>query len=290
MSSNDAPTDAYLELLKGCLTGSIYDESSWRIEDGFRSGRSGLWYQLRRSFFRWMRSRGLLMVRAVPFDSARREEGRDWPLFGYSMIGRKRIDNLEQVLRSVVTDGIPGDIVETGVWRGGAMIFAKAVLRQLGETNRTIWLADSFQGLPKPTHAADKVHKSHDLADCDFLKVSIDQVQANFERFGLLDERVKFLKGWFCDTLPTAPIDRIAVLRFDGDLYESTRDVLTTLYRKVVPGGYVIIDDYSWSGCREAVQEFRQQHQIDAELKMIDFTGAYWRVPYAASSSQRRAA
>ncbi len=281
MVDMEVPTrDEYLELFKKCLTASIYDESAWKIVDGYRSGRAGLWYRLRLSFYRMLARRGYKVVQTRPFDAAKRHEGADWPLFGYSMVGTQRLDNLEACLRTVLTEGIPGDLLETGVWRGGACMFMKAVLNRFGDTTRNVWLADSFQGLPKPKAAADKEKRGYDLAGCDFLMVSQETVQANFERFGLLDERVRFLKGWFCDTLPTAPITQLALLRLDGDLYDSTRDALNAMYHRVSPGGYVIVDDYgSWKGCRVAVDEFRRDHGIDAEIREIDFTGVYWRVP-----------
>lgn len=290
MADKDVPErDAYLELLKGCLTASVYDESAWKLCDGFRAGREGVLYQLRRMMFRWLARRGYALVQVRPFDAAKRETGADWPLFGYSMVGLKRLNNLETCLRTIIADRVPGDILETGVWRGGACIFMKAVLDRFGEMSRTVWLADSFQGLPKPTATADKEAKNHDFADCDFLKVSVEQVQANFERFNLLDDRVRFLKGWFCDTLPKAPIQQLALLRLDGDLYESTNDALYAMYHRVVPGGFIVVDDYgTWSGCRQAIDEFRAKHRIDAEITTIDHTGVCWRVPPA--QRQRAAA
>ena len=283
-----AAHDDYLDLLKKCLTAALYDESAWRIEDGYRSGRSGLFYRLRLSFYRMLARRGYRVVKALPFDAARRHDGADWPMFGYSMVGTKRLDNLERCLRSILADQVPGDLLETGVWRGGACIFMKAMLNRFGDKSRTVWLADSFQGLPKPTAAADQ-EKRYDLADCDFMKVSQEQVQANFERFGLLDDRVRFLKGWFCDTLPTAPIKQLALLRLDGDLYDSTRDALKAMYYRVAPGGFIVVDDYgSWNGCRVAVDEFRKQFGIESPMNKIDFTGVYWRV--AAHEAHRAAA
>ena len=281
MADTDVPTrDEYLELFKKCLSASLYDESAWRVVDGYRSGRSGLLYRLRLAFYRMLAKRGYKLVQTRPFDAAKRDEGADWPMFGYSMIGTKRLDNLEVCLRTVLSEGIPGDLLETGVWRGGACMFMKAMLNRFGDTTRNVWLADSFQGLPKPKAAPDNEKRGYDLAGCDFMMVSQETVQANFERFGLLDERVRFLKGWFCDTLPTAPIQQLALLRLDGDLYDSTRDALNAMYHRVSPGGFVIVDDYgSWNGCRVAVDEFRQEHGIEAEITGIDFTGVYWRVP-----------
>ena len=171
--------------------------------------------------------------------------------------------------------GVPGDLIETGVWRGGMTIFMAALLKLEGETDRKVWVADSFEGLPVPASKTD----GDDLSDVDHLKVSLEQVKANFARFDLLSDQVRFLKGWFCDTLPTAPIESIAVLRLDGDLYSSTMDALHNLYHKVSLGGYVIVDDYAgWDSCKAAVTDFLKEHDLDPEIKMIDWTGAYWKV------------
>ena len=106
----------------------------------------------------------------------------------------------------------------------------------------------------------------------------MEEVQENFRRYSLLDDQVRFLKGWFCDTLPKAPIGQLAVLRLDGDLYESTMDGLNALYSKVSPGGFVIVDDYGdFAPCRNAVNEFRQLHGINEPIEKIDWTGVFWR-------------
>jgi O-methyltransferase len=109
------------------------------------------------------------------------------------------------------------------------------------------------------------------------LAVSRDQVEDNFRRYGLLDGRVKFLAGWFKDTLPTAPISRLAVLRLDGDLYESTAQTLNALYDKLSPGGYVIVDDYQLAPCVSAIHDFRKARGIDDEIHDIDGMGVFWR-------------
>jgi O-methyltransferase len=278
-ASHEPARDDYLELLKKCLSAILYEESGWKVLGG-GSSKKGVRRAWKRRFYERLARRGIQVVETKPLDVERRLGGEDWPMFGYTMVGHKRLDNLEMALRAVHRDNVPGDVVETGVWRGGASIFMKAVLHRLGDRDRTVWLADSFEGLPKPTDPADIASKSADLSEVTQLKVSLEQVQANFRRFDLLDERVKFLKGWFADTLPTAPIGRISVLRLDGDLYESTRDAVTALGHKVSPGGFVIVDDYvSWPGCRQASTEYRAAHGITAEIVQIDNHGVYWRVP-----------
>jgi len=194
------------------------------------------------------------------------------------MIGLKRLDNLQYCVLDVLSHHVEGDLVETGVWRGGAAIFMRAILKAYGIKDRRVWAADSFQGLPHPDverypQDAGDPHHGYDL-----LAVSLEEVRENFRRYGLLDDQVRFLQGWFRDTLPAAPIGRIAVLRLDGDMYESTWDALTTLHPKVSIGGYVIIDDYkAVPGCRQAVDEYRRRQGIADEITEIDWAGVFWR-------------
>ncbi|MGH9845761.1 MAG: TylF/MycF family methyltransferase [Blastocatellia bacterium] len=211
----------------------------------------------------------------------RRNDGRDWPADGYTMIGLKRMENLRMCVERVLQDCVPGDLVETGVWRGGATIFMRAILKAYGDMERRVWVADSFAGLPTP----DAERYPADAGDTHYqfsaqLAVTLDQVKANFARFDLLDEQVRFLPGWFRDTLPTAPIEKIAVLRLDGDMYESTMDGLVHLYPKLSPGGYLIVDDYGYAeSCRQAVTDYRRLCGIRDEIIEIDWTGVYWRRP-----------
>ena len=154
----------------------------------------------------------------------------------------------------------------------------RAVLAAYDVTDRNVWVADSFQGLPKPDVATYPADAGLDLWTADQLSVSADEVRANFAKYGLLDDQVRFLEGWFKDTLPSAPIDRIAVLRLDGDLYESTIQALEPLYPKVSEGGYVIVDDYNdIPACKAAVDDYRAAHGIESPLGEIDWTGIYWQ-------------
>ena len=132
----------------------------------------------------------------------RRETGGDWPLNGTTMVGMRRLDHLQRCVEAVVRDEVEGDLIETGVWRGGASILTRGTLRVLGAEEREVWVADSFEGLPEsrpeqfPADAGDRHHSY------DFLAVSEAEVRGAFERYDLLDHRVRFLKGWFSDTLP----------------------------------------------------------------------------------------
>lgn len=202
-----------------------------------------------------------------------------------SMLPGVRFDNLRACIEDVIVQGVPGDLIETGVWRGGATVFMRAVLRAHHITDRTVWVADSFQGLPQPDPEKypieAKVHNGAVMRDgYRHFAAGIDEVMRNFKAFDLLDDQVQFLKGWFKDTLPSAPIKRLAVMRLDGDYYESTMDALTSLYEKLSPGGYAIIDDYgedSWTYCRRAVDEFRCLHGIGEPMIRVDSKCYYWR-------------
>lgn len=202
-----------------------------------------------------------------------------------SMLPLVRFDNLRDCIVDVVRSGVPGDLVETGVWRGGATIFMRGALKALGVLDRKVWVADSFEGLPEPDAekfpAEAKAHHGPVMKELfNHLEASIDEVRANFAAYGLLDEQVVFLKGWFKDTLPSAPIGRLAILRLDGDYYESTMDALESLYDKVSPGGYVIVDDYgegTWTYCKDAVDEFRARRGITDPLVRVDTPCVFWK-------------
>jgi hypothetical protein len=278
--------DLYIDLLKKCLCASIYDESAWQPLQGpmladvnRRNPLQTLPAAVKHAAIRALRKRSLMLVRRKPFDARVRDEGLDWPCFGFTMVGRKRLDNVQHCVEDIIARGVAGDFVETGVWRGGTTILMRAILKKHNIADVVVWCADSFEGMPKPTTDDLKAQANSDFSDRDYLAVSLDQVKANFDRFGLLDNQVKFLKGWFCDTLPTAPIDRIALLRMDGDLYSSSMDALTYLYPKVSPGGYVIVDDYnSWPACRQAVDEYRRDQGIREKLISVDPHAVYWQV------------
>jgi O-methyltransferase len=195
------------------------------------------------------------------------------------MIGMERLTSLQNCIETALAEDVPGDLVECGVWRGGACILMRAVLAVYGDEKRQVWVADSFAGVPPPdskNYAADKDLRL-DL-QADVLAVSESAVRANFDRYNLLDDRVRFLPGWFKDSLRGAPIDCISVLRLDGDLYESTIEALDALYPRLSAGGFCIIDDYhAISACRQAVVDYREQHSISAPIIEIDGTGILWR-------------
>ncbi|HEX6460195.1 MAG TPA: TylF/MycF/NovP-related O-methyltransferase [Thermoleophilaceae bacterium] len=207
-----------------------------------------------------------------------RAEGRDWPRHGQTMIGLKRMRNIRDCVQAIVTDDVPGDLIEAGVWRGGASILMRGALEAFGDDQRHVWLADSFQGLPEPD--LERYPADADQAwaqSLDVLAVSVEQVRDNFRRYGLLDDRVHFVEGWFSDTLPGLRDRTWGMIRLDGDMYESTMDGLVNLYDGLAPGGFLLVDDYALPSCREAVDDFRREHGIDDPIERIDWTGVFWR-------------
>lgn len=204
-------------------------------------------------------------------------ELRNFTELAHTMIGRKRLDNVQYCIEEIIKSGIPGDFIETGIWRGGTTIFMRGVLAAYGITDRRVWAADSFQGVPPPTHPEDA---GYDISakSLPVLAVGLQQVRELFHRYGLLDEQTIFLEGWFKDTLAKAPIETLAVLRLDGDLYESTMDALNPLYAKVASGGFIIVDDYNAvPQCARAITDFRATHGIADPIQIIDEASVYWR-------------
>ena len=258
----------YLDLLKGSLSHTLYSPPDIGGYDGRNLASRWLFAQLRR--------RGIVPLRLVPEPERQRAEGRDWPLFAQTMVGRARLDNLHACVERVLVEGVPGDLIETGVWRGGCSILTRGVLKAHGVTDRQVYVADSFQGLPPPDprYPADGAGRFH---TSELLRVSRVEVRENFRRYGLLDDQVRFLEGWFRDTLPTVRDRTWAVVRLDGDMYESTMDGLVNLYPGLSVGGYLIVDDYDIPACRQAVEDYRREHEIQEEIHEVDWTGVYWQ-------------
>jgi O-methyltransferase len=268
--------ELYIELLKKSLCFAIYEEPAIPVEFFWR--RRG-W--IKQKLAPVLASLFGLMGAKLCFhsDYTRQdvEEGRIWPLQAHSMIGLKRMNNLCFCVRTVLKEGIQGDFIETGVWRGGACILMRGILAAYEVTDRKVFVADSFRGLPRPNEAdypADSGDRHHEQS---FLAVSRQQVEDNFRRYELLDSQVVFLEGWFKDTLPNLPSTQLAVIRLDGDMYESTTDALRNLYPLLVPGGFCIIDDYFLVNCHKAVHDYREREGISEAIQKIDGIGVFWR-------------
>jgi hypothetical protein len=265
----------YLYFLKKTLTRyPLQASEQWLLH-----WLAGMDESLLREIVRWLTVTLSGCSTEMQVHPAVRAAGLDWPAEAETMVGLFRLDNLQHCIIDILRRGVPGDFIETGVWRGGAAIFMRAVLKAHGDARRNVWLADSFQGLPKPDVANYPADQGDELWTFQELAVPLETVKHNFERYGLLDDQVRFVQGWFRDTLPTVPIDCLALLRLDGDLYESTMVALRSLYHKVSPGGYVIVDDYGATPtCQQAVDDFRRACGVREPLWPIDWGGVFWQV------------
>ncbi|RPH81799.1 MAG: macrocin O-methyltransferase, partial [Nitrospiraceae bacterium] len=172
------PEELYLHLMKQCLTRMLWREKYRPITSSV-SGWRKLVVEPLQSLLRLMQWE---VVRVEPDRAEARGEGRDWPLEAETMVGLKRLDNLQHCVTSVIRDGVPGDLIETGVWRGGSSILMRAVLKAYGDCSRTVWLADSFRGLPPPDPAHYPVDDGDTLWRYKELAVPIEEVKANFSR------------------------------------------------------------------------------------------------------------
>ena len=204
--------------------------------------------------------------------------GRDRRSPAHTMVGVYRIENLRDLTQRAIDMGVQGDFIETGVWRGGCCILMRGILAANLVKDRKIYVADSFQGVPPPKphlfpqDAGDIHHTIPELA------ISLDEVKANFDRYGLLDDQVVFVKGFFDNTLPSLGVPSFAVIRLDGDMYESTYIALECLYPKLSIGGFVIIDDYGTiEQCRNAVTDYRAKFGIQDGIHQVDWTGVWWQ-------------
>jgi len=277
------PFHLYLELLKDVLVNNIYGRFEYTALLQNSSSRKRalghvLFYIISAYRLLWRDHSidGEPLV-SKTFDYEKRQRGNDWPVYAYTMVGRKRLDQLQSCLDTIERERIRGDLVEAGIWRGGVCIFMAAYLAACGVNDRTIWALDSFDGLPKPNPDKFPADKNDTHFTRRELRVSLESVKQNFKIFGAIDEKVKFVKGFFSDTAPTLPVEVIAILRLDGDMYESTIVMLRSLYSKVAKGGFVIVDDYALPNCKAAIDDFMRENNIKEDIVSIDEYSAYWR-------------
>jgi len=251
-------TSAYIELLKHCLNGLLTPSPFFVVPGGPDE------------------------IEIVPLSSETMEKimrsHRCLSANGFTMMGLQRSENLQACVEDVLANDVPGDMIETGVWRGGATILMRALLKVHGVTDRNVVVADSFQGVPPPDAGTYPLDEGSQLFTWERLAVSANLVKEHFARFGLLDEQVEFVEGWFRDTLPGLSDRTWSVVRLDGDLYESTIVALESLYPNLSPGGYLVVDDYgAIRKCRAAVHDYRDAHGIEEEIHKVDWTGVYWQ-------------
>ncbi|MEO7741962.1 MAG: TylF/MycF/NovP-related O-methyltransferase [Usitatibacter sp.] len=264
------PAHLYLELMKKCVANTIYSDPE--LVAVAPSAAVKKWIAA------MFKAAGLTLARVKTTSVEKRRKGLDGNPRAHTMIGLERLDNIQRCVQSVIDDRIPGDLIEAGVWRGGATAFMRAVLKANGVRDRTVWVADSFAGLPLPDedrYPPDKGDVHHTYT---WLAIPIEEVKETFRAYDLLDDQVRFLQGWFKDTLPTAPIEGLAVIRLDADMYQSTMDGLVNLYPKLSVGGYVILDDWELiPSCRRAIEDFRARHGIEEPIRSVDGNAGYWR-------------
>lgn len=308
--SEITPENLYLDLMKRTIINIIYEDRPYIFYNDKNQYESTHRYRLDRRIL-----------------------GEDIPIMAHSMVGLHRLTNLQQCVQQLLSDNVPGDLLEAGVLRGGASIFMRAVLKAHKSTDRRVIACDTFRAreAPKPTLVLDlivtilsllsyipspRMHRaivmflhrslksemrsfpvtddpSPELIEFTMFhmrvakrammavqkdQTGIEAVRSHFAAYGLLDDQVTFLQGFFSDTLSTAPIEKLALIRLDGDTYESTLDILNPLYPKLSAGGYCIIDDYhAFPDCSRAVNEYREKHGITAEMHRIDNIAVYWR-------------
>jgi len=273
------PQELYLDLLKKCLTGYLERDILRPVRPiPSRNVRTAC-YSILKALLGWQH---LTLARHEFADENYAIRGGPWinqHTHAETMIGMNRLEQLRQAIVDVLQRQVNGDLIETGVWRGGATIFMRAVLKAYGDTERVVWVADSFAGLPLPDMERYPQDAGSSFHQQSHMKVPLKQVKSNFAKYDLLDRQVRFLPGWFRDTLPTAAIERLSLIRLDADMYESTMQSLVYLYPKLSPGGYVVIDDYSVASCRAAVEDYRREQGIVEPLEIADWPrwAAYWQ-------------
>jgi len=270
------PAQLYLDLMVKTLTFSLWPEPPIPFEvynyhrRPYRRAILGMMAKILRRY-------DITLSQSFDFSETERQQGEIWPGYADTMIGVKRLQNIQDCIETILSQNVEGDLIETGVWRGGACIMMRAVLAAYHIQDRIVYAADSFQGLPEPEPDKYPDEKGDNFHFHEVLSVSRTEVEENFRKYGLLDNQVVFLEGWFQDTLPIAPIGKLALMRLDGDMYGSTMEALVALYPKLSPGGFCIIDDYALEGCRKAVEDYRNDNHIHDPMIEIDWTGRYWK-------------
>lgn len=194
----------------------------------------------------------------------------------YTMTSTERIHALINAVKHIVANRIPGDMVECGVWKGGSVMAMALTLLKLGQSDRSLYLFDTFSGMTPPgdrdvDYQGQQAHVILDAVRCE---ASLAEVEHAVYSTGYDRNRIHFVKGPVEETIPVHAPELIALLRLDTDWYESTQHELSHLFPRLARGGVIIIDDYGhWRGARQAVDEYVAQHQVPLLLHRIDYTG-----------------
>jgi O-methyltransferase len=267
--------DAYLELLRRCLTRDVIEEPFAPANVRPASVKGFLLNSAQKA----LAKKGLTIVRHDETTEEDRIEGRGWPASAETMMGLRRLEFFQSCLVDIIKNNVPGDLFEAGCWRGGGVIFMLGALRALGDTSRRVWAADSFSGYPAPTAQSHEVDH-HLYRRSDYFSVTREQFEANVRRYGLFGPRLQILQGWFGESIPAAPIENLSLIRIDVDGYEGVRDTLKLLYPRLSHSGYVLIDDIRQPGAKRAVDEFVAESSVSEEILQIpqaDPRAVYWR-------------
>jgi O-methyltransferase len=210
---------------------------------------------------------------------------------GYTMVGYDGLAILAEQVRHCEENNIPGDYVELGTWQGGCLGIMALSNLTWGRERRTIHGFDSFEGIPLPRRDKDDMQwaaimniKEDDcdgrLENCNCLVGARAALDELITKIAYPVDHVRVHQGWFQNTVPLATdIEKIAILRIDGDLYESYMVALDHLYDRVQPGGFVIFDDWGIEGCRNAVNEFFAKRNLRPFLSYVDYGVRYFQKP-----------
>lgn len=205
----------------------------------------------------------------------------------YTLTSVERMYALYKAIEYIVNANIQGDIVETGVWKGGSMMLTALALQKFGDTKRKIYLYDTYEGMTRPSEKDimiankypaqkkwDDIQKNKDYKDIWFCRAPLEEVKKNLKTTNYPEDRFIFVKGDVEETIPKVMPEHIAILRLDTDWYASTKHALKHLFPRLVPGGVLIIDDYGhWQGAKEAVDEYFKRQQTTPFFIRVDKTG-----------------
>ncbi|MBK8256290.1 MAG: class I SAM-dependent methyltransferase [Polyangiaceae bacterium] len=265
---------AYLQLLRGCLTRDLIREPYIEVTPTVGIVKPALYKALQAL----LAQKGFSIVRRDEVTDEDREEGRGWPAHAETMMGLRRMEFLQDRLVEMVSTGVEGDFFEAGCWRGGGVIFMLAVLQAMGDTHRTVWAADSFAGYPPPTQNSHDVDR-HLYERSSYFRVDRSVLESNVRRYGLYNDQLRILEGWFGESIPKAEIHRVSLLRIDVDGYEGVRDALQLVYPKLSVGGYVLIEDLRQPGAKRAVEELFNKVPKEEVLPIAQRTpcAVYWK-------------
>jgi O-methyltransferase len=191
----------------------------------------------------------------------------------HTLAGTERVQNLYRLAQRIEVERIPGDVIECGVYNGGTAAVLASVATH-SKLNRTVWLFDSFQGMP-PTTEADGEEAVRYVGE---VRGSAQEVKNLLQRTGADLSHVRIVEGLFQESFPTVQIPKIALLNIDADWYESVQLCLENFYDCVVPGGFISLDDYGhWQGCRRAVDEFFLARSLSYPLNAVDYTARWFQ-------------